>query len=103
MVTIGNEWDEILKDEFEKLIISIIKSNDIVFIDNIDSIITLDNCLIDIVKNNVVFKSGYPTFGTNGHLSIKPNDILDDILDDVYIGYKPTDTIKSGLAINYLA
>ena len=54
---------------------------------------------VDAVKNNIVFRSGYPTFGTNGHLSAKPSDIL----DNVYIGYKPTDTIKSGLTINYLA
>jgi len=49
----NTKYAEKLKDEFEKLILGIIKNNDIVFIDNIESIITLDNCLIDIVKNNI--------------------------------------------------
>lgn len=50
---INTKYSEKLKNEFEKLIIGIIKNNDIVFIDNIEYIITLDNCLIDVVKNNI--------------------------------------------------
>lgn len=49
----NTKYAEKLKDEFEKLITSIIKNNDIVFIDNIESIITVDNCLLDIIKNNI--------------------------------------------------
>ena len=79
---------------------------------------------VDVVKDCVTFKSGYPTFGT-GHLSVKttPNvydtvlsfkytpDIYDtvlsskytpDIYDNVYIGYKPVD-ISKGKKLDYLA
>lgn len=66
---------------------------------------------VDVVKDCVTFKSGYPTFGT-GHLSVKttPNvydtvlsfKYTPDIYDNVYIGYKPVD-ISKGKKLDYLA
>lgn len=66
---------------------------------------------VDVVKDCVTFKSGYPTFGT-GHLSVKvtPNvydtvlssKYTPDIYDNIYIGYKPVD-IPKGKKLDYLA
>jgi hypothetical protein len=51
-----------------------------------------------ISSSNISFKSGYPTFGTNGHLNKTPASVY----DNVYIGYRPTsDILKGGLHINY--
>ena len=51
-----------------------------------------------IISNNVSFKSGYPTFGTNGHL----NKIPASVYDNLYISYRPTpDILRSGLHIDY--
>lgn len=52
---------------------------------------------IDVVENQISFKSGYPTFGTAGHLSIKP-----EVYDLVYLGFRP-DVLKEGKRLNILA
>ena len=53
----------------------------------------------NIGKENIVFRSGYPTFGTNGHLTHR-----NDIYDNVYLGFKPIPNgILKGTKINYLA
>ena len=54
---------------------------------------------VDAVKNNLVFKSGYPTFRT-GHLGVKA--LPEGVLEHVYIGYKPVDILK-GKKLDYLA
>ena len=41
---------------------------------------------ISEIKSNIAFRSGYPTFGVNGHLSYKP----DSIHDNIYLPFKPT-------------
>lgn len=53
---------------------------------------------VQVVQNSPSFKSGYPTFGTAGHLSIKHNPSW-----DVYIGFKPVPDIKRGGLLNYYA
>lgn len=57
-------------------------------------------------NNNITFKSGYPTFGTSGHLNSKP-DVNDFIYDNVYIGFKPmpkpSGLLKKGESIDYFA
>ena len=54
---------------------------------------------VDPVKSNVVFKSGYPTFGSNGHLSYKP-----EVSDHIYLYNRvKLNPSTSGLTINYLA
>lgn len=40
---------------------------------------------IDAIKHNIVFKSGYPTFSSAGHLNYAP----DLIHDHVFLPYKP--------------
>jgi hypothetical protein len=53
---------------------------------------------IEPVGEPISFKSGYPTFGTNGHLSQRPMDVYDNL----YISYRPTpDILRSGLHIDY--
>ena len=41
---------------------------------------------IDPIKSNIPFKSGHATFGAAGHLSYKP----DVILEHIYCKSKPT-------------
>jgi hypothetical protein len=55
---------------------------------------------VDIEPNkNITFKSGYPTFGVNGHLSKQP-----DVYDCVYVGYKPIPNgLLKGNKIDYFA
>lgn len=53
---------------------------------------------IEPVGEPISFKSGYPTFGTNGHLTQRPMDVYDNL----YISYRPTpDILRSGLHIDY--
>lgn len=54
---------------------------------------------INALKNTLIFRSGYPTFNSGGHLSYKPVDIYDHI----YIPFKQLGVIKSGPVLNYLA
>lgn len=102
----NTKYAEKLKDEFEKLILGIIKNNDIVFIDNIESIITLDNCLIDIVKNNIknnnlkvigtISKNNYNEHFYNSdinklfeeiNVSEPTNEMLYEIIHQTFINY----------------
>ena len=55
---------------------------------------------VDIEPNkNITFKSGYPTFGVNGHLSKQP-----DVYDCVYVGYRPIPNgLLKGHKIDYFA
>ena len=53
---------------------------------------------VDGVKSNIPFKSGYPTFGSNGHLSYIP-----DKHDLVYIGFRPTGGLKRGQKLDVKA
>ena len=46
---------------------------------------------IDAIKHNIVFRSGYPTFSSAGHLSYAP----DPIHDHLCLPYRPVP--KSGL------
>lgn len=88
----NTKYAEKLKDEFEKLILGIIKNNDIVFIDNIESIITLDNCLIDIVKNNIQ-NNGLKVIGTitkNNYNQYFYNNDINKLFEEIYIN-EPTD------------
>lgn len=56
---------------------------------------------IDPIKDGVSFKSGYPTFGMDGHLRSKPNL---DIYDLVYLGYKPSGGLQqAGQRLEYFA
>lgn len=51
------------------------------------------------INGNVIFRSGYPTFGT-GHLGYKS-----DIYDLVYLGYRPKDGLletDNKVKLNYL-
>lgn len=88
----NTKYAEKLKDEFEKLILGIIKNNDIVFIDNIESIITLDNCLIDIVKNNIQ-NNGLKVIGTintNNYNEYFYNSDINKLFEEINIE-EPTD------------
>lgn len=52
-----------------------------------------------VVSSNIIFKSGYPTFGT-GHLGYKP-----DIYDLIYLGYRPKGELletDNKVKLNYL-
>lgn len=52
------------------------------------------------IVDSIAFKSGYPTFGSSGHLSYKP-----DRYDLVYIGFKPSGILEKSEdgKLNYLA
>lgn len=47
--------------------------------------------------HNITFKSGYPTFGGDGHLRHKP-----ETYDNLYLAFKPNPS-KGGLLIDYKA
>lgn len=88
----NTKYSEKLKDEFEKLIIGIIKNKDIIFIDNIESIITLDNCLIDIVKNNIK-NNGLKIIGTitkNNYNEYFYNSDINKLFEEINV-FEPTD------------
>ena len=88
----NTKYAEKLKNDFEKLIIGIIKNNDIVFIDNIESIITLDNCLIDIVKNNIQ-NNNLKVIGTvskNNYNEYFYNSEINKLFEEININ-EPTD------------
>ena len=55
---------------------------------------------VEVAEHNVVFKSGYPTFGTNGHLNRK---YTPDPFDIVYLGFRPSGILKNGNKLNYYA
>ena len=48
--------------------------------------------------NEVSFKSGYPTFGTSGHLSYNP-----EVYDLVYIGFKPSGVLVKNKKLDCFA
>lgn len=50
--------------------------------------------------DSLVFRSGYPTFGSCGHLSSIPNTY-----DLIYFGFKPNGILEKpeGAKLNYLA
>lgn len=88
----NTKYAEKLKDDFEKLLIGIIKNNDIVFIDNIESIITLDNCLIDIIKNNIKNNNlkVIGTINTNNYNEYFYNSDINKLFEEINIS-EPTD------------
>lgn len=52
----------------------------------------------ELSSNNVTFKSGYPTFGTSGHLSHKPN--VSEIIGRYF---KPTGILNKPTKMDYYA
>ena len=53
------------------------------------------------VKSKIIFKSGYPTFGTtNGHLSHSPNQ---DVYDLLHLGFKPSGILEQKHKLDYKA
>ena len=55
---------------------------------------------IEAIRSNMVFKSGYPTFNSGGHLSYNPLDTY----DHVFLYHRPSGGIlKTGSVVNYLA
>lgn len=48
----------------------------------------------EINGNNIAFRSGYPTFGVNGHLNYKP----DVIFEHIYYrnNYRPSGLLDKG-------
>ena len=60
-----------------------------------------NNMRVNSVKDNISFKSGYPTFGADGHLKYKPNS---EVYDLIYTGCRPTGILKNlGQQLNYIA
>ena len=56
---------------------------------------------VNATKNNVIFRSGYPTFSSSGHLSYKPESLIGHInlpySPDVmfeHIYFKPTGILE---------
>ena len=88
----NTKYAEKLKDEFEKLIIGIIKNKDIIFIDNIEFIITLDNCLIDTIKNNIK-NNNLKVIGTiskNNYNEYFYNSDISKLFEEINV-FEPTD------------
>lgn len=53
---------------------------------------------VEAIKDRVVFKSGYPTFGSDGHLSLRYDPTW-----DIYLGFKPSGILKDKRKLDYLA